>query len=81
MVRGRVSYWRRERTWLSVSGALGPAFHVLAKPTGSACNLDCAYCFFLDKERLYPGVALAHERRGARALHPPAHRGAPHAAR
>ena len=33
-----------------------PAFHLLAKPTGSACNLDCAYCFFLDKERLYPGL-------------------------
>ena len=32
-----------------------PAFHLLAKPSGSACNLDCAYCFFLDKEVLYPG--------------------------
>ncbi len=32
-----------------------PAFHLLAKPTGAACNLDCAYCFFLDKELLYPG--------------------------
>lgn len=32
-----------------------PAFHVLAKPTGSICNLDCTYCFFLSKERLYPG--------------------------
>ena len=31
-----------------------PSFHLLAKPTGSACNLDCAYCFFLEKERLYP---------------------------
>ncbi len=31
-----------------------PAFHLLAKPTGAACNLDCAYCFFLDKEMLYP---------------------------
>jgi len=31
-----------------------PAFHVLVKPTGAACNLDCAYCFFLDKEALYP---------------------------
>jgi uncharacterized protein len=29
--------------------------HVLAKPTGAACNLDCAYCFFLEKEKLYPG--------------------------
>jgi uncharacterized protein len=32
-----------------------PAFHLLAKPTGAICNLDCAYCFFLDKELLYPG--------------------------
>ncbi|MEJ2559385.1 MAG: radical SAM protein [Anaerolineae bacterium] len=31
------------------------AFHLLAKPTGAICNLDCAYCFFLDKELLYPG--------------------------
>ncbi len=31
------------------------AFHLLAKPSGATCNLDCAYCFFLDKELLYPG--------------------------
>ena len=31
------------------------AFHVMAKPTGSACNLHCDYCFFLKKENLYPG--------------------------
>jgi len=31
------------------------AFHLLAKPTGAACNLDCTYCFFLSKEMLYPG--------------------------
>lgn len=31
------------------------AFHLLSKPTGAACNLDCAYCFFLDKEVFYPG--------------------------
>lgn len=30
-------------------------FHVLAKPTGPICNLDCEYCFFLSKEMLYPG--------------------------
>ena len=41
---------------VEASGAAGGAFHVLAKPTGAACNLDCAYCFFLEKERLYPGV-------------------------
>ena len=27
-------------------------FHLLAKPTGAACNLDC-HC--LSKERFYPG--------------------------
>ena len=32
-----------------------PAFHVMAKPTGAICNLDCSYCFFLSKEILYPG--------------------------
>jgi len=31
------------------------SFHVLAKPTGAICNLDCTYCFFLSKESLYPG--------------------------
>jgi uncharacterized protein len=29
-------------------------FHVLAKPAGPICNLDCKYCFYLEKERLYP---------------------------
>jgi uncharacterized protein len=31
-----------------------PAFHVMAKPTGARCNLRCDYCFFLEKEQLYP---------------------------
>ena len=31
-----------------------PRFHVLAKPSGATCNLACSYCFFLDKELLYP---------------------------
>jgi uncharacterized protein len=34
------------------------AFHVLAKPTGSFCNLNCEYCFFLSKEKLYPGSSF-----------------------
>lgn len=33
---------------------LPPRIHVLTKPTGAICNLDCSYCFFLDKEELYP---------------------------
>ncbi len=26
----------------------------MLKPRGAICNLDCRYCFFLSKERLYP---------------------------
>jgi uncharacterized protein len=31
------------------------AFHVMAKPRGAVCNLNCQYCFYLPKEKLYPG--------------------------
>lgn len=31
------------------------AFHVMAKPRGAICNLDCDYCFYLRKEALYAG--------------------------
>jgi uncharacterized protein len=34
-----------------------PGFHVMAKPTGPICNLDCRYCFYLEKTRLYPGTS------------------------
>jgi uncharacterized protein len=30
-------------------------FHLMAKPSGARCNIDCQYCFFLSKEKLYPG--------------------------
>ena len=29
-------------------------FHVLAKPIGPRCNIDCSYCYYLEKEKLYP---------------------------
>ncbi|PJC86694.1 anaerobic sulfatase maturase [Vibrio sp. HA2012] len=34
---------------ITVSGC-----HVMAKPSGSICNIDCKYCFYLEKEKLYP---------------------------
>lgn len=37
------------------SESIPPRIHVLAKPAGSTCNLNCAYCFYLKKEHLYPG--------------------------
>ncbi len=30
------------------------SFQVMAKPTGAVCNLDCAYCYYLEKKDLYP---------------------------
>jgi len=29
------------------------AFHIMAKPIGPLCNLDCSYCFYLEKATLY----------------------------
>ncbi|WP_425499877.1 anaerobic sulfatase maturase [Cerasicoccus maritimus] len=28
-------------------------FHVMTKPIGPLCNLDCEYCFYLEKENLF----------------------------
>lgn len=37
-----------------VAAARPPAFHVMTKPIGPLCNLDCTYCFYLRKEARYP---------------------------
>ena len=31
-------------------------FQVMTKPNGPRCNLDCTYCYYLEKERLYPST-------------------------
>jgi len=38
-------------------------FHLMAKPSGARCNIDCQYCFFLSKEKLYPNsrFRMSHE--------------------
>src|SRR6516225_1396343 len=28
--------------------------HLMAKPVGPLCNLDCSYCFYLEKEAFFP---------------------------
>lgn len=30
------------------------SFHVMAKPIGPICNIGCKYCFYLEKEKLFP---------------------------
>ena len=32
-----------------------PAFGTMIKPIGSACNLDCHYCYYRDKSEIYSG--------------------------
>lgn len=34
-------------------------FHVMVKPSGAQCNLDCAYCYYLHKEALLEQPKLA----------------------
>ena len=29
-------------------------FHIMTKPIGPICNLDCSYCYYLEKEKLFP---------------------------
>ncbi len=41
----------RPATWPPNASA---SVHLLAKPAGAICNLDCRYCFFLSKSALYP---------------------------
>ena len=52
-----VEIGRTPSTPMTAAGPLtrSEPFHLLAKPTGPICNLDCEYCFFLSKEALYPG--------------------------
>jgi uncharacterized protein len=39
---------------LDLTGKASAPFHIMVKPTGAICNLDCKYCFYLEKEVLYP---------------------------
>ncbi len=31
-------------------------YHIIIKPIGAVCNLNCSYCYYLDKKSLYPGI-------------------------
>ena len=33
---------------------LAMPLYLMAKPIGSVCNINCAYCYYLEKANLYP---------------------------
>jgi uncharacterized protein len=33
-------------------------FHVMIKPRGAICNLECDYCYYLKKKEMYPNASL-----------------------
>ena len=41
---------------MSISSRAQRPFHVICKPVGPRCNLACEYCFYLEKDKLFPDV-------------------------
>ena len=39
---------------MSIAIPFGSPLYVMLKPTGSRCNLACRYCYYLEKQKLYP---------------------------
>lgn len=45
--------------WVTARTPWRQPFHVMAKPMGARCNLECSYCFYLEKtESVYAGQAV-----------------------
>ncbi len=40
-----------------VASPFARPLYVLAKPAGATCNLNCKYCYYLEKQQLYPREA------------------------
>lgn len=48
--------FRNTITLTDAARMTGPSvFNIMIKPCGSVCNLDCRYCYYLDKASLYGG--------------------------
>src|SRR5476649_1899966 len=77
-VRPRLS--SREPPMISDPTTSLTGIHLMAKPVGALCNLDCGYCFYLEKESQYPArhrfrmqddVLEAYVKRYIAAVHAP----------
>lgn len=45
--------------WLAPSEA-ARRYHVMIKPVGAICNLNCTYCYYLHKEQLLGSKSKSH---------------------
>lgn len=51
-------------------------FHIVAKPIGALCNMNCSYCFYAEKKSFYPAITpmtdkvLEHFIRSYLSAHP-----------
>jgi len=43
-----------------MKNALNVPYVIVTKPIGAICNLNCEYCFYLDKKKLYPDAKNFH---------------------
>ncbi len=34
------------------------SFHLMTKPAGARCNLECTYCYYLSKDSLYEDTSI-----------------------
>ena len=39
---------------MSTIAPFSKPLYVMLKPAGSLCNLACKYCYYLEKQKLYP---------------------------
>ena len=46
---------------MSIAIPFGSPLYVMLKPVGSRCNLNCRYCYYLEKGRLYPNQEPLNE--------------------
>ena len=38
----------------NIANPFAKPLYVMLKPTGAQCNLACKYCYYLEKNKLYP---------------------------
>src|SRR5574344_778184 len=43
--------------WMAIISPFSKPLYVMVKPAGAVCNLNCTYCYYLEKNKLYKNVS------------------------